>query len=77
MPRTQKSLLLGKLRQAYGANKLLCNRAGDEIVSLRKELDGALSLLRSIDAALRADSDSELPGALQRVLDDFLAHHTT
>jgi len=50
--------LLAKLRQATGANYMLCHKAADEIVKLRKEVERLKAQVKSdqafIDAAAKA-----------------------
>lgn len=55
--RSQRSLILGKLRQASGANYLLCNRAADEIVLCRKERDAFRQTLIDMRQRLETHDD--------------------
>ena len=59
MPRSQRSLILGKLRLSSGANHLLCNKAADEIIECRRERDELLDLLAiMVDAEDQQGSDA-------------------
>lgn len=72
MARSQKSLLLGKLRQSYGENKLLCNQAGDEIVSLRKQKLELLDIIQDIGRAAEIFESDLIPASLVDRMDAVL-----
>ena len=54
---SQKSLLLGKLRQSNGANAILCNKAADEIVAVRRQREDLLDVLARVSEYVDNNED--------------------
>jgi len=46
------NFILQKLRQAHGANYMLCHRAADEIMKLRKEIEKLKEELKNANTCL-------------------------
>ncbi len=59
----QRSLIVGKLRQARGANYMLCNAAGDEIQLCKKERDECVNfILELMNSSVGLDSIAQEQG---------------